>query len=275
MEQDLSHGFEVVMFDDNAISSNVMAVHAAYPNVTYLADIDMAGLMSGTWNDQGSDTSLNQSSSNYVGYAVVNYLNILNAPYTGIYFDDCHPAGSASVQDVCNLLDWVKSRYPNYLIAGNIGPLGWAPIQNHLDVWSMEGCFNGWLPNSGFSQNWCGTPQQNINQIVNWTESGGSSLAFCELSTFNYTVAEQYDTLAMCTFDLACYLCAVQPSASGTAYFCFNQAASTSTGWFPIMNINPGVPIGSYTQNGNVLTRQFTKCNVTVDLTAHIGNITI
>jgi hypothetical protein len=115
---------------------------------------------------------------------------------------------------------------------------------------------------------WKGTVTSQIDDVVNVTAAGKTVVT--ETRTFPNT--EDYARYA-----LGCFLMGVH----GPNYFAFADIwgnanpAGSALGWYPLMDVDYGTPLGEYTRSGNVLTRQFTKATVTVDLGAITARITM
>jgi hypothetical protein len=226
-----------------------------YPNCKILGYIDLSWITSADW--------------------MVSQWNTYGAPYgyDGIFIDDCAP-GTGGVSGVSNtqalldtLLQTLKSRLPNMLICVNgIGDVNnGVPVvdtYNYVDI----GCFEAFA----YAQVWGRSSQNDINSLAYWTGRGVNIATFHSCDPAVNGVA---DTQANCQYALACYLLGIQ---GNNGYFSWSDVRTgTAQGYYPIMDINPGTPLGPYVQVGNILYRNFTKVNVTVDLTVMTGKIEV
>jgi hypothetical protein len=227
-----------------------------YPNVKILGYIDLAWITSADW--------------------MVSQWNTYGAPYgyDGIFLDDSSPnhgiSGVSNTQALLDtLLQTLKSRLPNMLICAN----GVGDVNNGVPLADTYNYVNiGTLEEFAYAQGWGRSTQFDINSLAYWTGRGVTIATIHSGPYYNDARGSSApaDTQANCQFALASYLLGVQ---GNRGYFGWNEVWSSSQGYYPIMDIDPGTPLGAYVQVGNILYRNFTKVNVTVDLTAMTGKI--
>lgn len=229
-----------------------------YPNCKILGYVDLSWVSSADW--------------------MVSQWNTYGAPYgyDGIFLDDCSPnhgiSGVSNTQALLDtLLQTLKSRLPNMIICAN----GFGDVNNGVPAADTYNYVNiGCLEEFAYAQGWGRSSQHDIDSLAYWTGRGVAIATIHSGPYYNDARGSSApaDTQANCQFALACYLCGVQ---GNKGYFSWNEVWSSSQGYYSIMDIDSGTPLGPYVQVGNILYRNFTKVNVTVDLTAMTGKIEV
>jgi hypothetical protein len=222
-----------------------------YPNIKIFGYIDLSLITSASW--------------------MVNQWNTYGAPYDydGIFIDNCKAGYAGYTQaSLDSLLETLRTDLPNMMICAN----GVGDVNNGVPVADTYNYVNiGMLEEFAYAQNWGRSTQHDIDSLAYWTSRGVTIGTFHSGPYTGDSRTNVADTLADCTYALASYLCGVQ---NNNGYFSWTEVwKAPSYGYYPIMNFDPGTPLGPYTQSGSILTRQFTKCNVTVDLSAMTGTI--
>lgn len=206
-------------------------------------------------------TNFNTSSSSYWGYQVEKlyaaYQAATGNAFDGVFLDNCYDqscgdyplcksgnggAPYAGYADYRTLGKWLTGQLSHArqipIVLENAGD---AVLASCADLWMLEG-----FPSNKVSK---------VADLAAQTAAGHGAVALA----WGYP-----DTKANCLWALACFLCG---ATDGTAYFAFSSIWNASMGYYPMMDTDYGTPLGPYTQNGNTLTRQFTKCTVTCDPT--------
>ena len=111
------------------------------------------------------------------------------------------------------------------------------------------------------------TDRPSVSSLVKKCSSG-KIVWVCPGATVTGATQAQIDAMVK-----YCYASFLMGMSGSKAYFQWQQRNYPS--WYSIMDTDVGQPVGTYTQSGNVLTREFTNCTVTIDLNAHTGEITM
>jgi hypothetical protein len=213
------------------------------------------------------ETDFDPDSPTYWGRHIVSsferWQESTNSGFDGIFVDNAFGdayGAPATYADVFVLLDWLTGRLDGAkkvpLVLANGGN---ERLAEHADIWMSESFAD---PDTG----WKGSVISQINDIAGATGSGGSVVAL----TRTLPNTEQY-----CLYALAAFLIANK----GKSYFSFSdiwgngQPAGPARGWYPIMDVDCGSPLEDFVRKGDVLTREYTRVTVTVDLSAMIGRI--
>jgi hypothetical protein len=244
--------------DSGTAYTSVPTAKILYPNLKVVGYIDILGQVQGL-----GYTDFNIASSNYWGYYVLSEWNTYLIPnsFDGVFLDDLrvevgYPATSS---DIITLLQWLKARAPNMLIVGNTN-------------WYSQDTFNYYeYCDLGMWETFVGNPARtamyDIDKLGNWTDAGRNIATF---HTVGWGVIT--DTEANCRYALACYLCAIQ---NNNGYFNFADYWQISKGWYSLMDIDPGTPLGDYHTTGNWIYRNFTNVNVQANLVTHESSIIV
>jgi hypothetical protein len=255
---DLGH-FDMAAIDvppyDNAADPGPVRARYSHDQLKLLGYLDVGEQVYGL-----GYTDVDPNSEKYWGnYILATYAGWQEAyggALDGLFLDNCY-AGAfgypTKPQDFYTLGDWLRGQVsldgtrqiPIVLMCGG-DPL----LAQHADIWMSEDF---------------GSAQRQLDYVNSVTAAGGTAV------TLNRSVA---DTQAMCLWNLACFLCAY--NSNGKAYFSFQDIWRPSMGYYPMMDVDYGSPIGStYLQNGSILTREYTKCTVTVNMKKKTGQISM
>jgi hypothetical protein len=237
---------------DGDPQSAAPAMKAQYPNCKILVYVDLSQISSLSW--------------------IMSQWNTICVPndIDGFFIDNCKAGYAGYIQSTLDtLLQNMKAQAPKMIICAN----GFGDVNNGLpgaDTYNYVDI--GMLEEFAYAQNWGRSTQHDVDSLAYWTSHGVNISTFHSGPYYNDARGSSApaDTAANCEFALACYLCGVQ---NNNGYFSWNEVWSSSQGYYPIMSMDPGTPLGPYTQSGNILTRHFTKCNVTVDLSTMTGSI--
>jgi hypothetical protein len=245
--------------------ADITPVRAMYPShsqLKLLAYLDTCVHVQGTGH-----TDFNPSSPNYWGYFIESKFKEWQASYggalDGLFLDNTYD-NSCGDYDACRAGNGGApyATYSDYRTLGSwlTGKLGHArqvpivlenggdvELANRADLWMAED-----FPVS--------RDRHQIDYLAQVTSAGkGAVTLYRDAST---------DDEAHCRWNLCCFLCGWSPN--GTGYFEFQDIWKTSQGYYPMMDVDYGTPLGPYSLSGTMLTRQYSKCTVSVDP----GNLT-
>jgi hypothetical protein len=263
----LSH-FDMVATYDSKNSPAPIRVRYSHDKLKLLAYLDTCVEMQG----EGA-RDFNMASPTYWGYYAIGkfqqFQSATGNAFDGLFLDNTYgnsgadyvnqgsgsgPGPYAQIQDYHNLGAWLTGKYDGTrkvpLVLENGGDPG---LADHADLWMAEG-----FPAGG--------DKHVIDYLYSVTSQGKGAVTLSRGSGAP-------DTEAGCTFYLACFLCGATPP--GLAYFEYGDIWTGSRGWWPIMDRDYGTPIGPYTLSGSVLTRTYTKCSVSANLSTKVGQITM
>jgi hypothetical protein len=235
------------------------ALVTAFPRTRVFPIDDFVGRI------EGGDNDMNPSDTNYLGAIWISqYLQYRSSfGYTGMVWDDCYPFTYNGIyysgSEIATLIQYVSSRLPSgdiLVVPGDqIGQYGY--FGNYSgNVWYFMHSYG-----SGWDAEVAGSNPQTPSSLAAYESEGYVFCAGCDTGETGYAPA---DTQADCQYALALFM---MSENNGNGIFSWSYwDGSPSYGYYPVMNTNFGTPLGSYYQVGNWLCRNFTNCNVQVNI---------
>lgn len=195
------------------------------------------------WRNRCLSVMQQVMATGYDGFWVDNFHGIIGDSY----WDSGYPS-SLWVAKCIRYIQWVKSATNNAIFAYNTGE-------------SCYRAYGDWQFREEWSTNVWGT---NIQSYVPDELAGpGGYVAWNHMSSVTHQAF---------LFSYALYLIGYRDGAT----FAFNDIWNANGGLdYAEFSWDVGTPLGSYTANGNVWTRQFTKATISVDFSTQTGSISL